>query len=1843
MKKRSLLLGFVAAAIAAFILSGCESPTGSNGSPGRDGPGLALLGEEISPEALEAWFKATDTVILPAYTGSKTTISGVIPSGKTLVITGGEFVLKRKEAVDGITPPALTVQGGLELQKDSALDAGYYNDLVGGRDGGAGWLKLEGDGYLTGEGTVKLPYLVAAEGEVTGVRADIVHYEKAPGSLNKLPVSYIGANDDASLPVSELNHAGLVKIFELLAPENGDPEKASNAFTTSIKTVLEDVLEDGEDATDYSRAVPAGKTLTLTGEGSTIDGTVAGELVVTGTLTAEDGDDEDTVVTLSLPAGGSIVVNGELEVTALNLESTAGTDDTPAVDNGGTLVVNNKGTLRATGEVTAGSISDPDDPTATTPNITISAGGTLDLSSSGSIGGTLVNNGAITSASVDADVVTDLLTLPAGTGKVVLSGDDVDLGSAALALTQNIEIAGKVNAPTAPTGTTGAFVPFTGGKTITIDDGGQLALGDAENIETGSFAGTAVTIVNNGAITTTSTDSGVLKDVIAAVAGISVRGIIALDLQTITVESGETLEVPNGLSVTGDQITVKGTFIAPGVGTPFVTGTVIIIENGGVLKLTAANTSFDGISISNGGTIATPETAGDKLNNILALGGRVEITGTAAVSLSGAIIVPDGSTLDTTATLTVAGTITVKSGGELAVAPSVFAADGKVVFEYGSVGPGIGVTAGYNWVDGVSYSKITLTNGKTELTAGAFSYGDSGSTASLSIPEGVALTVDGSLTVETFTLNGTVTVKSGKTLASSVVGGPTAFLGKIVFEENSTGKNADGTVTVIGSGGVYQWDGSDKTKTAKFTLQSGVTTLSGGSFTYNQAGATGASIAGIVIVDPDAGLSVSGSAGLSGVLGVYGTLDIAGSKTLTLNSGSLLRANGTVIVKGTLDAVEDDTLAVNGTVTVKSGATFEGPTGIAEIAFGGDGKIALEQGSTGNYGSTPIISAETKYTWDPNAANSVVTLKDGLTELSSGKFVYNGDGTADNTAVTLGKAATLTVNNNGTFTVGSSLTVAGTLNVKSGNIEVTSGGALTLETPFNVPKGSSLKVTESDGALNVNANLTVAGTLETASGSTLVVAETVTVKDGGAYKAAAFTGNGNVVFEYGSTGTNETKKVAGKNSGTDTYDVNWNDVALSSSKVSLFSDGAEDLSAVVFNSGITLNNDIKIASGTSFTVKDDITVAGDLTVPNDAELAVDKGATLTVATSGEVTINGKLTVAENVASDFAAVEVKGELVLENGSGPGARGFKGVIAVLNGGILRDKKDGGNSLWPNATDTGTIAFVDGGSGYRVSSATEVFFAGVKDSGALIEVSVPSSGHAYLALGKGRTNLVNGDAELTGNYSPGVDKIALDKDSTFTVAKDVTLTITSELTVEGTLDVTATGALLAFTAGTVYVKDGGTYNAAANFTGTGSVVLEQASTGVVGARKIISNDASETGTEYKWDTSGSEKGTVTLTAGGGVSPDNVTPVSLVGNVTVPAGGKLNISENISLLSGATLTLKDGAGLTVTAGKTFTVGGSVTVNENATISVPALAILDVVTDGAITVEGGLDVAGTFGVDEDSVITVKKGENATTGGTITVSGALNLEKVNSGTEVGEITVDNGGKLKISDSATVSLEGKITVNSGGISYDYVNSFVPASSNVGVYVFKSGAEAYTSYTDSSGDTQLVLWIGSAASATDPIIELTTGAFTSADGKYELSGTATLRGNFNLTDKEFELTTGSTFTVALTWAGVDAPPADGAGNYGAYLLKTGATGAKFVGDTDSQIVVKVPETVIGGGIYIQKANGDGQNFYNSSNTKIQTIDSADYAVIAATSTDITFDWSEDADGSGGEGWLERNSTP
>jgi hypothetical protein len=1157
-----------------LILSGCESPTGSTGAQGEIGPALAQPGQEVTPELLANWFKTANTVVLPAYPDGETTISGVIPSGKTLVLGGGDFVLKQQDTATNTPPEALLVQGGLVLKEGSALDAGYYNATVGGKTGsGAGWLKLDG-GSLSGEGTVKLPYIVGPDPATettgaTGAPDGLVHYLNAPGGVKKLSASYIGDGVDASKPVTELVQAGLVEIFKLLAPvdESGvEKEGAINEFTTKIKTTL----TDNSTSTSlgiYDKAVPAGKTLTLKGDGNLIDGTVAGELIVDGTL------EKTGSIGIVLPVNGKLHVNGTLTVNSLNLSL-----DTQK----GALVVDGK--LESSGDVTGGTVSIPAQVTASIslkgsgtsyqgngdPNILIGKDGVLDLGKAGKASG-ITNNGTVTSAATTQATAQAIIVGFAGSGKVELSGNaDLSAVTASIALKQNLVITGTLTAPPIET-------PFTfpsGGskKTIKIAESGILALGNATKIKTTSFD--SVSIENEGIITTTSTDLATLAVVIGLFKD---KGALALEYDHFPV-TGE-FTMPAYPPLTGSIVVGNGgkLITPPGVKKPFTGNTVIDILNGGTLELDAAGALFSGVKVDNKGTIITKTTKADALDAIAKLGGKVVLAGAVEVTAE-SVVVPTGTEL-----------ASLPGGGSLTVSGT-----GNVLFAYGSsyAAKNIGVSTGYAWAPDAPYSTITLKSSGIELIAGKVAYNNTALNDKLLIAEGATLVIKSATTVnELLSVSGTLDIPSGVTLTLGDTSGAEGSL-RVNGTVNVKGVLAapvankltvNGTIAVK-SGGTYSSDSTHK-GTGEVVFEYGSTGTEGkGAGIKNIAGKGSKYTYNWSILSPYSKVALL----TGGALGPDTILDYTGDAVL----------KGTITLAAGANLVFKDEVTINGTLTVAAGATLGLPIP-ANIYFSTTtSEIVLEKGANASYGTKRFIGSDDTYifNWDSSATGTgeIKVKASGLTEVTKGTVTAGKTVPIQaSTKLVIAEPAKLILNRDIGIDVASSATleVKGNLVVDNGVVSVAKGGTII------APK------------------LTTAG---------LPDDNKIDIKDNGAVVIAE-----DAIGYYGDSAFIGPKPGSGANP----FFYNWdNDTATTDGVVTLKADNVTELTAgkvtAAKSTGIAADTAIIVTSGAKLTLDSGVvfTVAGTFKVLG--EDGFDPNA-------GEVVWKGNWRSVKNVSSKYA--------------------------------------------------------------------------------------------------------------------------------------------------------------------------------------------------------------------------------------------------------------------------------------------------------------------------------------------------------------------------------------------------------------------------------------------------------------------------------------------------------------------------------------------------------------------------------------------------------------------------------
>jgi hypothetical protein len=465
-------------------------------------------------------------------------------------------------------------------------------------------------------------------------------------------------------------------------------------------------------------------------------------------------------------------------------------------------------------------------------------------------------------------------------------------------------------------------------------------------------------------------------------------------------------------------------------------------------------------------------------------------------------------------------------------------------------------------------------------------------------------------------------------------------------------------------------------------------------------------------------------------------------------------------------------------------------------------------------------------------------------------------------------------------------------------------------------------------------------------------------------------------------------------------------------------------------------------------LKGDAELTGDRTIPDDVTLKTDEytltvTGTLTVPKTSAIVVDGVINV-------NGVINVEGALVLEADS----KGIlNGTVTVLPGGVSRDLKAGGGTLWDGGSGTGSYVFEAGALAYV--ALTE----GSDTEGTLI---IGTNSDAQTTLTKGTITLTKtsytldsvddngGEATLNGPRTIAAgDTVTVGTGSTLTIGSNANLTVANRgvLNVEGEIVVAENGGLVlalgseGILNGTITVKEDGVSK---DLNPGGSTLWD----GGNGTGKYVF----EAGAEAYVALKGVDDPTGTLIIDGS---GNSAP-------TVLTAGTLTLTK-----TGYTL---DGDGVN---------GGEATINGPRTIAA------------------------------DDTVTVKPGSKLTIGssGNLTVAehGVLNVE--------GTIEVD--GELVLNQGASGDLDGTIKVNSTGVSKDlkpnggtlWGDDLDPGT---GTYVFAAGARAYV-----GGDDDDDLLIGRKEYPPKTTwIQLASGTFSNTKDAFVLDGVATVRTSFGL---------------------------------------------------------------------------------------------------------------------------------
>ncbi|MGY2932385.1 hypothetical protein ACVWZ6_001987 [Bradyrhizobium sp. GM6.1] len=724
----------------------------------------------------------------------------------------------------------------------------------------------------------------------------------------------------------------------------------------------------------------------------------------------------------------------------------------------------------------------------------------------------------------------------------------------------------------------------------------------------------------------------------------------------------------------------------------------------------------------------------------------------------------------------------------------------------------------------------------------------------------------------------------------------------------------------------------------------------------------------------------------AGYLTLKGGGDFANGTTIT-NSGTIELFGGTLKTLAGINNAGGTLKADAGTTLIVDTATISGGTVTIAGTLELDGSSVLKNGTLNNSGAVNV-KGTADFAHETVANTSGGTIK----VLANGWLTIDqGSGVANTGNVTVDATGKLTVNG---------ATISGTGTV-TGNGEIDLTGAAVL----------------SGSILNNNAVFKVSGT------GNVLDHETVTNASTGTIEVLA---NGALTIDQGST-------VA--NAGNVTVDANGkltvNGATLNGAGT-VTGNGEIDLTGAAVLSGGILNNNAAFKVSGSGNALDHETITnattGTIEVLANGALTIDQGST--VANAGNVTVdaNGKLTVNGATINGAGTVTSNGEIDLTGG------------AVLSGGILNNNAAFKVSGTGNALDHETITNASTGTIEVLANGTLTIDQGstVANAG---NVTIDSAGkltvNGATISGTG-TVTGNGEIDLTGAavLSGGI----LNNNAAFKVSGTGNAldhgTITNAGT--GTIEVLANGALTidqgstVANAGNVTVDangkltvNGATINGTGTVTGNGEIDLTGAA---VLSGGILNNNAafkvSGTGNALDHETvTNASTGTIEVLANGALTIDQGSTVANAGNVTVDANGKLTV--NGATINGTGTVTGNGeidlTGAAVLSGgilnnnAALKVSGTGNALDHETITNASTGTIEVLTNGALTIDQGSTVANAGNVTVDA------------NGKLTVNGAT----ISGGTINGLGTIDVTGASKIDQSATLSTTA-VTVESGVI-------------------------------------------------------------------------------------------------------------------------------------------------------------------------------------------------------------------
>ena len=1359
---------------------------------------------------------------------------------------------------------------------------------------------------------------------------------------------------------------------------------------------------------------------------------------------------------------GANTYNGVTTISAGTLQVGTGTtgsiDNTSSIVNNGTVIFNKNSDFTIKGMTGTGNLT-----ANATSNAYMRLGGNITVSGPVSLTGRIRQSAAttITAASISMNGILGsggndsnfALTLDTS---AVNGAITLDLGNGLSGSLWNGASSMVANAGTGTLtfqGTNGAQV---GNGAVPTWSGTSISLAGGLNISTNLNMGTVGTLTLNA--TGASSVTGNL-------------GLASSSTNTWTVNPGLTMTASGNISGTSAAITKNGTgtLILSAANNTYTGATTV---NAGTLQL-SGNISSSALTLNSGGIISvgTNTTIAKYNASTITIGAGSGYIFTIGSNASGTTAGTDFDQLTATGALTfnntaaspftvyVNGTPTnwsntgnytwnIMSGASISGFNS-----GNFAVNTNSFGIASGNRTG-TWSVGTAGSNLTLSY--TLATPDYFWSGGSGNWTDGFTPS--APTVDDNLY---FT-------GAGGTVTNNMTSGTISSVNFITF--NSTA----GAYTLAAASGAAGAAGG-----TALTVKGDIVNYSNSTQTISMALNLGASSSGVI--NTAAGnITISGN--ITGSTGITKT----GTGTLTL-SGSGNTYNGTTTINGgklTLGAAGRGNFTVNSGATLVGGPNYFNTVSSVTVNSGtlnpgsyqGGGLVTVNlndatvTGGGSDYfggGTTYNLTGNNSWTGSAldirggavvlNSINGTTTIARLLTQTGGGSLTKNGSGSVILTGVgVMSSTNTVTVNNGtlsisgaqtysgvttlngGTLAINSATAIGnGTLTIKGGTLDNTSGSAITLTNNNTQNWNGDFSFLGTNGSLNIgtgavtmNASRTV-----TVSNSTFTVGGAI----GGSTFGLTKNGSGTLVL----SGANTYNGTTTVNNGTITLGAadriaNTSDLNVAGGTFNLAGFN-ETLGSITGSGNITLGAGTLTTNSTSNTTFSGIiSGTGGLT----------KNGTSTLTLSGNNSYNGTTTINTGTLQISTTGQLGGGNYSGNIANTGTFRYNSTANQTLGGII----SGNGALVKNAASTLTL------SGNNTYTGTTTITAGtlqISSTGLLgggnYSANISNTGTLLIASNSNQTlgGVISGSGALTKN---GTGVLTLSGNNTYSGATTLTagqININSATAI-GTGTLTITGGTIDNTSGSaITLTNNNAQNWNGDFTfngtkdlnlGTGAVAMNASRVVTVNAGNLTVGGAIA-GSTFGLTKNGS--GTMILT---GANTYN-------GTTTINAG-TLTISGGSAIADAATVTLAN------TAGVTFNINGNETIGS---------------------LQGGGVTGGSVALASGQTLTVAEtGSNSFNGsitgaGNLIKSGAGNMTLAGTSTFNGTTTI-NAGKLVVNGSAANSavtiatgatLGGTGTVGATTVSGTIAPGNSPGTLTVGSLTLNSGGVYTWEMADATG--------------------------------------------------------------------------------------------------------------------------------------------------------------------------------